>query len=134
MRLHGAEIGMNNTHGHPWVYMGDLILSLKRPEVNAGYGENRAEYCSSCGAVRVRLSSGRWSYLLSDNTRQFLKQFDRDNDRVIADPPDEFRFDKKPPKPTQQRLGRGLSELLQLARKSDSALPGLFLVKPEKKS
>jgi len=107
-------------HEHKTVYLGDLALTVTGNESDVSL--RRAELCMECGMLQVQFGS-RWYEMKSDATRQFLVRFHGTQPGKCVDPPP-APFKIRAPTRSQQRLGRGLAEILNDAVKPKS-LPGV---------
>ena len=106
-----------STHEHRWVYVFDALLHLGDKSKQEA-GGSRVEYCTECSSMRVLLSSSRWAYLQGEITKQYLAEYEEEASSAVANPPDEFRISKAIEvrvSKKQQRLGRGISDLMKQA-------------------
>ena len=121
-------------HEHQWIFLGELMQTYSKAELRySDPGISRLEYCGGCCMTRLHMSGDTWAVIQGEATREFLKQFETETSTVVKNPPPELTFKVPAPTKKQQRLGRGLSDLLQEAGKTGTAIPGLFPAKPEKK-
>lgn len=104
-------------HEHQWVFAGELALTLTEAEMQRGDIEfRRLEYCVDCGMVRVQFGAN-WAVWSSEATKQWLAKYSDEHNVVLKNPPKEFRLTH--PRPSPQRLGRGLADLSQLPPPGD---------------
>ena len=118
-------------HEHQWIFLGDLLMTYTAAELKHSEPDlRRLEYCGSCSTARLHMGGDTWAVIQGDCTKSFLEQFDTETGVEVKHPPAELTFkparSKKP-----KRLGKGLADLLQEAKKQGTSL---FPVKPEKKN
>lgn len=113
-------------HEHRWCFLGELALTLSDRDLQQGLPSlRRAEYCVECGQIRVQFDN-RWADMQSDATRKYLEPFEEFSDTVLPEKPKELYAPARVAA-SKQRLGRGLSDLMQQVESQGtklSLLPG----------